>query len=204
MARVKVCGITRVEDALFAADLGVDALGFVFYPKSPRFISPPLASEIIEKIPPFISTVGVFVDAPAREVQGIIEQCGLSAVQLHGQESPDFCREFEVMVVKAFRVKGSQLPPDLDQYSVDAILLDTYQAGVPGGTGSTFSWDVAVAAKRFGRVVLAGGLNCDNIEKALETVDPYGADVSSGVEATPGRKDARLLEGFVRKVKLGR
>ena len=201
MTRVKVCGITRWTDARHAADLGVDALGFVFYAKSPRSIRPDRAREIIQKLPPFVTPVGVFVDAPIQEIQSVIQQCRLTAIQLHGNEPPEFCRQFSVRVIKAFRVKGDELPRHISRFPVDAILLDTFQAGVPGGTGSTFCWDVAQAAKQYARVILAGGLNGENIGMALETVQPYAVDVSSGVEAAPGKKDPRLVAEFIQQVK---
>ncbi len=201
MTRVKVCGITRREDALRAADLGVDALGFVFYPPSPRFIRPEEAAEIIRALPPFVARVGVFVDRPAAEIHSIASECALTAVQLHGKEAPDFCERFRVKVIKAFRVRDGRLPPEIDQYRTDAILLDTYQEGIPGGTGTPFSWEAARKAKPYGRIILAGGLDCGNVREAMEAVRPYAVDVSSGVEEAPGRKDAKRMAEFVNKVK---
>jgi phosphoribosylanthranilate isomerase len=201
MTRVKVCGITTSDDALLAADLGADALGFIFYPKSPRYIPPPEAAEIIRRLPPFVASVGVFVDCPSQEINSIVEACCLTAVQLHGNETPDFCKQFRVKVIKAFRVKESGLPPEITRYETDAILLDAFVKGMPGGTGKTFSWEVAREAKRHGRVILAGGLNCDNIRKAIEDVRPYAVDVSSGVEKAPGKKDPKRLTEFMTKVK---
>ena len=201
MTRVKVCGITRRDDALRAVDLGVDALGFVFYPESPRYIQPEEAAEIIRALPPFVAPVGVFVDCPAAEIGSIIAECSLGAVQLHGNEAPDFCEGFRVKVIKAFRVRDDRLPPGIDRYRTDAILLDAFQEGIPGGTGTIFSWEVARRAKAYGRIILAGGLNCENIRDAIESVRPYAVDVSSGVEAAPGRKDAKRMAEFVNKVK---
>ncbi len=201
MTKIKICGITRWEDASYAVALGVDALGFVFYPKSPRYVGPREAREIIRRLPPFVTSVGVFVDAPAQEIMEIANHCGLSAVQLHGRETPDFCNQFSAQVIKAFRVEGDQLPQEISHYSVNAILLDTYQAGLPGGTGTTFSWKVAIEAKVYGKIILAGGLSSENIIKAIETVNPYAVDVSSSVEEGPGIKDARLMSDFMDKVK---
>ncbi len=201
MTRVKVCGITNSEDAMRAVDLGTDALGFIFYPKSPRNILPADAAEIIRGLPPFVASVGVFVDAPSKQIEAIVSECGLTAVQLHGSETPDFCGRFRVKTIKAFRVKDARLPPEIDRYRTDAILLDTYREGMAGGTGETFSWDVAVEAKRYGRVILAGGLTCENIRNAIETVRPYAVDVSSGVEIEPGRKDPKKLTQFVTRAK---
>ncbi len=201
MTRVKVCGITNAEDALRAVDLGADALGFVFYPKSPRNIPPAEAAGIVRQLPPFVASVGVFVDAAYEEIDGILSECGLTAVQLHGCEPPDFCGRFRVKVIKAFRVREGTLPAGIDRYRTDAILLDTFHEALPGGTGETFAWDVAVKAKRFGRLILAGGLKVDNVREAVESVRPYGVDVSSGVESSPGRKDPKKLAAFVTTVK---
>jgi len=204
MTKVKMCGITQWEDAGYAAELGADALGFVFYAKSPRYVQPVLASEIIRKLPPFIATVGVFVDNSVSEIEQIAGECNLSTVQLHGRESPDFCEQIArgpFKVIKAFRVEGSLLPPQITHYQVDAILLDTYQAGLPGGTGKVFSWQVAQEAKAYGKIILAGGLNADNIEKAIETVRPYAVDVSSGIEVRPGVKSRQQMAQFMKKVK---
>ena len=202
MTRVKVCGITTLEDALRAADLGADALGFIFYPKSPRYIVPQDAAEIIRNLPPFIASVGVFVDSPYEEVDSIAAECSLTAVQLHGKETPEFCGQFRTRVIKAFRVRDAQLPPEIDHYRTHAILLDTFVEGSHGGTGKTFSWEAALEAKKFGRIILAGGLNCENIRSAVETVRPYAVDVSSGVEMAPGKKDPKLLAAFLKKAKL--
>jgi phosphoribosylanthranilate isomerase len=200
VTRVKVCGITRAIDALRAAEFGADALGFLFYPKSPRYIPPEKAAEIIRRLPPFVATVGVFVDATAREIRSAVRTCRLSAVQLHGRESPAFCREMPVKVIKGFRVKGNRLPPGISRYAVDALLLDTFRAGVAGGTGEVFDWQVARRAGRYGKIILAGGLNPGNVREAVVTVRPFAVDVSSGVEAAPGKKDPALLRDFFRQV----
>ncbi|MGW8322645.1 MAG: phosphoribosylanthranilate isomerase, partial [Thermodesulfobacteriota bacterium] len=201
MTRVKVCGITALEDALRAADLGADAVGFIFYPKSPRYIPPPEAAEIIRRLPPFVASVGVFVDCPSGEIDSIAAACSLTAVQLHGSETPEFCDQFRMKVIKAFRVRNARLPQEIEGYRTDAILLDAFVEGSPGGTGKTFCWEVAREAKRFGRVILAGGLNCENIRNAIETVRPYAVDVSSGVETGPGKKDPKRLAEFLKTVK---
>lgn len=201
MTRVKICGITRMRDACRAVDWGADALGFVFFPGSPRFIAPRRAGAIIRTLPPFVAAVGVFVDSPLEEVLGAIAECGLTAVQLHGRESPAFCARLPVKVVKSFRVRGSRLPRGLAAYPVDALLLDAYRKGVAGGTGLCFPWETARRAGRFGRVILAGGLCPENVIEAIETARPYAVDVSSGVERSPGVKDARLLRDFLRRVR---
>ncbi len=200
MTRVKVCGIKRQKDARLAVDLGAHALGFIFYPKSPRYIEPEKAAEIIRSLPPFVAAVGVFVDAPLRGIRSVVRTCGLSAVQLHGSEPPEFCSNFSVKVIKGFRVKGGRLPRGISRYAVDALLLDTYKAGVPGGTGELFPWEVARRAGRYGKIILAGGMNPGNVREAIETVRPFAVDLSSGVEAAPGKKDPKLLEAFFRQV----
>jgi len=204
VTRVKVCGITRRKDALRAVELGADALGFIFYPKSPRYIPPEKAAEIIRSLPPFVASVGVFVDASVREIRSAVRTCLLSAAQLHGMESPAYCREISVKVIKAFRVQGNRLPRGISRYAVDALLLDTFQSGVHGGTGKVFDWDVARRAGRYGKIILAGGLNAGNVREAVESVRPFAVDVSSGVETAPGKKDPKLLEEFFRQVNRAR
>lgn len=201
MTRVKICGITRPEDAERACAAGADALGFVFYAQSPRAVDPEQVRQIVAGLPPFVVSVGVFVDRPLQEVLDIAKRCRLHAVQLHGQEDPEYCSRIPLKVIKAFRIGGDRLPEEISRYQVDAILLDTYRPGLPGGTGETFSWDLARQAKRFGRIVLAGGLDCDNVAEAIAQVQPYAVDVSSGVEREPGRKDPVLLAEFLRRAK---
>jgi phosphoribosylanthranilate isomerase len=141
------------------------------------------------------------VDLPSEEIDSIVAGCGLTAIQLHGGETPDFCAQFQVKVIKAFRVRDAKLPAEVSRYRTDAILLDTFREGVPGGTGTPFPWEVALEAKRYNRVILAGGLTCENIWKAIETVRPYAVDVSSGVEKAPGKKDPTRLAEFIKKAK---
>jgi phosphoribosylanthranilate isomerase len=201
MARIKICGITNPEDALFAADLGVDALGFVFYPQSPRNIEPKKARKIIQQLPPFLAKVGVFINETAAMVNEIIELTGIDVVQLHGQEAPEYCQRFERKVIKAFRIAPDFDPAQIEVYKVDAYLLDTYVRGVYGGTGEVFNWEIAKRAKQYGRIILAGGLNPENIKEAIRQVEPYGVDISSGVEIRPGEKDKRKLEQLVLQVR---
>lgn len=201
MTRVKICGITNSEDAERACASGADALGFVFYPQSPRAVDPERVRQIVAGLPPFVVSVGVFVDRPLEEVVEIAERCRLNAVQLHGREDPEYCSRVPLKVIKAFRIAGSRLPEEISQYRVDAILLDTYRPDVPGGTGQRFCWDLARQAKKYGRVVLAGGLDCENVADAIARVQPYAVDVSSGVERAPGRKDPALLAEFLRRAK---
>lgn len=199
MVRVKICGMTNRDDALLAAELGADALGFIFYPKSPRAITPEAAREIIRRLPPFVLTVGVFVDEEPARVEEIAAFTGLDWLQLHGAESPEYCRAMGRRVIKGFRIKGEESLALLAPYhgAVQAFLLDTYRPGTPGGTGQTFDWELARRAKEFGPIILAGGLTPDNVAEAIHTVRPAAVDVASGVEAAPGKKDPNNLKAFM-------
>lgn len=198
--KVKICGITNLEDALAAANYGADALGFVFYKGSPRYISPEAAREIIRQLPPLITTVGVFVDETPERIEEILRHVPIDVAQLHGHEPPELCI-LSRRVIKAIRVKElSDLEP-LKKYRVSAYLLDTYTPESLGGTGQIFNWDIAVAAKEFGKVILAGGLNPENIERAIRWVRPYGVDVSSGVEEEKGKKDLKRMRLFIERAK---
>lgn len=201
MTKVKICGITSVEDALMAVDAGADALGFVFFEKSPRFIGVEAAAGIIAKLPPFIQVVGLFVNAELEVVNRTADRCGLDIVQLHGEESPEFCSLVRRRVMKAFRVRGPESLIPLAEYRVAAYLLDAYSPHAYGGTGEVFDWDCAVAAKEHGQVVLAGGLNPDNVADAVAQVMPYGVDVSSGVESSPGKKAPEKVRRFIQQAK---
>lgn len=204
MTKVKICGITSEEDALMAVEAGADALGFVFFEKSPRFIGAEAAYKIIAKLPPFVQVVGLFVNADIEVVNSTADCCGLDLVQLHGEESPEFCRLVRRRVMKAFRVQGPESLTPLSEYHVAAYLLDAYSHKAYGGTGETFDWGCAIAAKHQGRIVLAGGLTPDNIADAVATVQPYGVDVSSGVESAPGKKDPEKVRRFIRLAKEAR
>jgi phosphoribosylanthranilate isomerase len=200
--RIKICGITTIDDALAAAEAGADALGFMFYRGSRRCIPVELAANICRRIPPFLTTVGVFVDPSETEVRAAIEACGLSAVQLHGDETPEFCSRFNVPVIKAFRIRDRASLESLRMFSTHAWLLDAYAEGSLGGTGRTFDWEHACEARTFGRpVILAGGLHPDNVADAIRRVRPYGVDVSSGVETTPGRKNPERIRALIREVR---
>ena len=191
--KVKICGITNREDALLAVDLGADALGFIFVSSSPRYIQPTIASNIIKELPPFITTVGVFVDPSEEEISSVIQQSGITSVQLHGNESPQFCTKMQITVIKAFRVDKNFQVSGLSKYEVSSFLLDTYVEGSLGGTGKTFDWKTAIEAKKIGKIILAGGLHPENIVEAIQVVQPYAVDVNSGVEQAPGRKDREKL-----------
>lgn len=204
IVRVKICGITNSEDALAAVAAGADALGFMFYPKSPRAVSRSQALQIVSKIPPFVSRVGVFVNPTEEEVLQAMDEAQIDTCQLHGDESPEFCARLNKLlpVVKAIRVKDTSSILTLGDWNVRAVLLDTFAPGQLGGTGTVFNWDLAIEAKQFGRpVVLAGGLTADNVAHAVAKVRPFGVDVSSGVESSPGKKDGVKMEEFISRAK---
>ncbi len=200
--RVKICGITNLDDALAAVDYGADALGFVFYKGSPRYISYRDSASIIKKLPPFTTTVGVFVDEKPSHVEKIIHQTCIDVVQFHGNEPPELCN-CSRSVIKAIRVKSLESLEPLDKYKdkVSAFLLDTFAPDALGGTGQIFNWDIAIYAKQFGKIILAGGLTPDNVLEAVRRVQPYGVDVSSGIESKKGEKDHKKMKLFIEKVK---
>ncbi len=204
--KIKICGITNMEDAMAAADAGADALGFVFFEESPRYIDPVRAGEIIDALPPFISAVGVFVDADENFVKYAVNESGVGILQFHGSEPPDYCDSFGMPYVKAFRVKDMESLSALNEYKyAAAFLLDTYSEEEPGGTGMTFNWDMAAAASRGrstgGPIILAGGLTAENVAEAIRKVRPYAVDVSSGVEARKGKKDAEKIRRFITAIR---
>jgi len=199
---VKICGITNLEDALAAVGFGADALGFVFHETSPRSVSIENAARISQKLPPHIVKVGVFVDAPEETVLRAIAACGLNVLQFHGGESPEYCCQFGLMSVKAFRMRDAASLEELPRYPTDAWLLDSYVEDKPGGTGKKFNWELAREAQRLGRpIFLAGGLTHENVADAVRLVKPYAVDVSSGVEASPGKKDLKKLKAFIEAAK---
>jgi phosphoribosylanthranilate isomerase len=202
MTRIKICGITNLKDALTAVSLEVDALGFVFYPPSPRFITPDKAKQIRRQIPPFTLVVGVFVNEAKEEVIKVAKECKLDALQFHGNESPEYCDFFsDYKTIKSFSLKEASDLEAISHYRVEAILIDAYDPARYGGTGKKANWELARAAKSFGPLILAGGLNESNIEEAIKSVKPYGVDVSSGVELKPGVKDPEKLKRLVEIVK---
>jgi phosphoribosylanthranilate isomerase len=202
MVKVKICGITSLEDALTAVEAGADALGLVFHPRSPRHIFPEQAAGIIRALPPFVQTVGLFVNEDLSIVNSTADRCGLDIVQLHGEESPEYCTSVRRRVIKAFRVKDSTLLESLAQYQVSGCLLDAWSPSAHGGTGQAFNWEIAEeAVKRGIRIILAGGLAPENVAEGIRQVRPYGVDVSSGVECSPGRKDADKVRMFIRQAR---
>lgn len=201
--KVKICGMTQLKDALYAVEQGADAVGFIFYKKSPRAVTMKVVREIIAKLPPLVDTVGVFVNESADRVNKIADYCGLDLVQLHGEESPAFCRKIHRRVIKAFRVKDLQSIKELEKYPVSGFLLDTFADNLHGGTGKTFDWNLALPAKKIGPVILAGGLTPRNIRQAVSQVRPYGVDVCSGVEESPGIKDLEKVRAFLKNIRSG-
>lgn len=200
--KVKICGITNLADAQAAVSAGADALGFNFYEKSPRYCSLHQAAEISWQLPPFVMRVGVFVKAPEEAVWRAIRECGLTMLQFHGDETPEFCAQFGLMSMKAFRVRGPETLEEIPRYQTDAWLLDAFSSATFGGTGEKFNWDLAVKAQKFGKpIFLAGGLTPENVAEAIRKVRPFGVDVSSGVESEPGKKDPAKLKAFLAAVR---
>ena len=201
--RIKICGMTNLNDALSALKAGADALGFVFYKQSPRYIEPEIASEIIRNLPPLVTVVGVFVNEQIDKVREIASYCLLDILQFHGFESPEYCEWYHNRVIKAFRVKDASSMEEIKKYKdkVSGYLLDSNSEVAYGGTGSTFDWSVAREISRILPVVLAGGLTPDNVAQAISEVQPYGVDVSSGVESAPGSKDMEKMRSFVESVR---
>jgi phosphoribosylanthranilate isomerase len=202
MTKVKICGITNIEDALLAVQAGADALGFVFFEKSPRFVEPEQAAAIIAGLPPLVQVVGLFVNAPLDLVNATADRCGLDLVQLHGEESPSYCDSVRRRVMKAFRVRGMESLATMADYRVAGYLLDAYSPHSYGGTGERFDWDCAVSAKGYGPIILAGGLDPDNVAAAVAKVAPFAVDVSSGVESSPGHKDPEKVTNFIKNAKI--
>jgi phosphoribosylanthranilate isomerase len=200
--RIKICGITNVADGLAAAEAGADMIGLMFYDKSPRHITLPAAVEISRALPPFVVRVGVFANPTEEEVLRAIADCGVTMLQFHGEEPPEFCTQFGVMSMKAFRIRDAKTLEELPHYATDAYLLDAYSAEARGGTGEKFNWEIAIEAQQFGKpIFLAGGLTPENVAKAVIQVEPFGVDVSSGVESAPGKKDQAKVRAFIQAVR---
>jgi len=201
--KIKICGITRYEDARAAVSFGVDALGFIFYPKSPRCITPAKAAEITKKLPPYVSKVGVFVDESPQRVLEIAGHAWLDTIQLHGSETPEYCESLPLPVVKVFSVNDTFKVSAISRYkSVAGCLLDTWDSEHHGGSGRTFDWSAAIKACEISdSVILSGGLGPTNIREAIETVRPYAVDVNSGVEVKPGVKNPYKMKEVISIVK---
>lgn len=217
MVQVKICGIKKEEDAKWAASLGADMLGFIFFKKSPRYVSTKLARKIIKGLPPFVLPVGVFVDEQLEIIKDTVKYCSLKIVQLHGKETPQFCKDLrnllldfpEIKIIKSFRIHSKrsllQISPFIQPNPViDYLLLDTFKEGVPGGTGETFNWELAIKAKEYGKIFLSGGLKSENVVSAIKFVNPYAVDVATGVEREgmgTGRKDYEKMKEFIKRAK---
>jgi len=200
--RIKICGITNTADAQAAVTAGADAVGFIFYEKSPRYVPLKVAAEISSALPPLAMRVGVFVNAPEEIVTRAIADCGLALLQFHGDESPEYCARFALMTMKAFRVHGPETLREIPKYNTDAYLLDAFSSTTLGGTGEKFNWDLAIEAQKFGKpIFLAGGLTPANVADAIRKVHPFGVDVSSGVESAPGKKDHAKVKAFIDAVR---
>lgn len=197
--RVKICGITRPEDGVAAARLGADAIGLVFYAKSPRAVSLQQARAVVEALPPFVTSVALFVDPGVAEVEAVLKTVTPDLLQFHGSEPPEFCHQFGRPWIKAIPMRdGTDLAAEMERYRQGrGLLLDTYRPGVPGGTGERFNWDLIPAALA-DRIILAGGLTPENVAEAIKKVHPYAVDVSGGVEASKGIKDAAKMAAFIR------
>ncbi len=201
--RIKICGITRLEDALAASALGVDAVGFVFYKKSPRYIEPMKAAAIIRQLPPFVSAVGLFVNPTQQEIDEVLASCPLGVVQLHGDESPEFCQAQARRVLKAVPVATAEDLAKAKQYSCPVLLDAKAPRGVYGGTGTSFDWSLLHGFEHDYPLILAGGLDKDNVQQALACRSWFAIDVSSGVEIAPGIKDAAKMQALVACVQSG-
>ena len=193
MTEIKICGMTNLSDAINAAECGADALGFIFYRKSPRYIEPGVAREITRKLPDSVCKVGVFVNHDAEEIKEIVEFCGLDLIQLHGDESPEYCRQFP----KSRLIKAVGEISRLLAYPVRAVLVDAIDPERYGGTGEKSDWDLAVRVKENYALILSGGLNPDNICQAIEIVSPDAVDINSGVERSPGKKDPEKVREII-------
>jgi len=200
--QVKICGVTSVADARVAAEAGADMIGLMFYDGSPRHVTLAQAAEIARALPPFVLRVGVFVNPTEAQVLAAIAACGLSLLQFHGDEDSAFCTQFGVMSLKALRVRDAESLSTLEQFHTDAFLLDAYSQAGLGGTGEKFNWELALAAQQFGKpIFLAGGLTPANVGDAVRQVRPFAVDVSSGVEAAPGKKDPAKMQAFIAAVR---
>jgi len=203
VTRIKICGITNKIDAVNAAKLGVDMLGFVFYKKSKRYVNAATAEDVINELPPRIGKAGIFVDEAKEDVIKIAEDAGLDMLQFHGEETPEYCGYFKnrFKVIKAFRLKDRNDLKVINDYDANFYLLDTYKTDSIGGTGETFDWKILKDFEILRPVILSGGLTPANVSAAIKEIAPYAVDVSTGVEASPGKKDLTLMKKFVENVR---
>jgi phosphoribosylanthranilate isomerase len=201
MTKVKICGIKNLQDAIFAADYGADAIGFVFA-KSIRKVSKEKVRSIVRKLPPFVTTVGLFVNETEENIEAVYRFCGLDAIQLHGNEPPNIINKLkDIKTIKAFRIQNEEDILPIKKYKPNAILLDGYSKNKMGGTGISFDWKIVKKIRTSIPIIIAGGLTHLNVSRAIKVVNPYGVDVSSGVESKPGKKDKRLIKKFIDAVK---
>jgi phosphoribosylanthranilate isomerase len=203
MVKIKICGITNKQDAIEASRLGVDMLGFILYKNSKRYIEPNKIRDILNEVPDTIAKVGVFVDENAKKVTEIAQDCSFDMLQFHGDESPEYCAQFRdsYKIIKAFRIHDKKSLENINNYEVDYYLLDTHSGGLKGGTGKSFDWKLIEGYELLKPVILSGGLTPKNIALAIQDVAPYAVDVSTGVEASPGKKDLKLMKEFVDNVR---
>ncbi len=203
MTLIKICGITNKKDALAAAGLGIDMMGFVFYAESKRYVAPRVVEDIANELPAGIGKAGVFVDEKVDEVLRIAQDAGLDILQFHGNETAEYCKNFRnnYKVIKAFRIKDKESLKIVNDYDVDFYLFDTYVPDTIGGTGEVFDWKILKDAEILKPVIISGGLTPANVQKAIAEVSPYGVDTSSGVEKAPGKKDELLMKKFVENVR---
>ena len=201
MTLVKICGVTSVSDAAVALDAGADMVGLIFFPPSPRYVTPGQARSIVASLPPELPAVGVFVNESLETISEIARESGISRVQLHGDENPELCRRLSWPCIKTFRFTDEVKPEMMPDYPVHAYLIEGFHAELYGGGGVKADWRRVAMLHGYGRIILAGGLTPDNVHEAIATVQPYAVDVCSGVEATPGRKDAAKVRNFVKYAK---
>lgn len=198
MTQVKICGMTSLHDAQLAVDAGADMIGLIFYPPSPRYVTPEQARSIVAQLPAGFPTVGVFVNESLDTITHIAQTSGVQRVQLHGTESPELCHQLPWPVIKAFRFTAQIQPETMSHYHVAALLVEGYHPHVYGGGGTPADWARVATLHHYGRIILAGGLTPENVQEAIQIVQPYAVDVCSGVEATPGTKDAAQVRAFIR------
>lgn len=201
--KIKICGLTTLEDTLDAIELGADYLGFNFYPDSPRYVSPEQFTDIIQEVPTELKKVGVFVNADPQYVIDIATAFNLDLLQFHGDETPTYCNQFARPYIKAFRPKDSADLMAIGDYACDYILIDSFVENAYGGTGILGNWELSREAKKQGALFLSGGLKPENVDIAVQTVKPFAVDVASGVESSLGKKDYRKMEEFIKRVRGG-